>query len=126
MKDNNPEDSYFYEVLVETGPFMSHATTSNVEFILFGANEDSDVRRFTDPDRELFKKGAIDSFLMSVQYPLGELESLRIWQDNTGLGDMGAWYLMNVTVLDIQTGEKKRFIADQWLAIDRGTYEAIF
>ena len=30
---------------------------------------------------------------------------------------------MSITVKDIQTGERTRFIADQWLAVDRGEFE---
>jgi hypothetical protein len=36
---------------------------------------------------------------------------------------MSAWYLMCITVHDVQTGKVTRFVADQWLAIDRGTFE---
>ena len=28
IKDNDPEDKYLYEILVETGPFANHATSS--------------------------------------------------------------------------------------------------
>jgi len=38
-------------------------------------------------------------------------------------GEMSAWYLMCITVHDVQTGKINRFVADQWLAIDRGTFE---
>ena len=124
MKDNHPEDTYLYEVLVETGPLSSHATTSKVEFILSGDCDETDIRCLNDPDRELFKKGAIDSFLMSTPYPLGDLNYLRNWQDTTGLGGMGSWYLLSISVQDIQTGVITKFVADQWLAIDRGDFEA--
>ena len=46
-----------------------------------------------------------------------------MWTDSTGLGEMGAWYLLSMTVNDVQTGESFRFIADQWLAVDRGNYD---
>ena len=36
---------------------------------------------------------------------------------------MSAWYLLSILVHDIQTGEITRFVADQWLALDRGTFE---
>ena len=32
-------------------------------------------------------------------------------------------YLLSVLVHDVQTGIVTRFVANQWLAIDRGTYE---
>ena len=39
------------------------------------------------------------------------------------VGEMSAWYLLSVLVHDIQTGEVTRFVADQWLSVDRGTFE---
>ena len=36
---------------------------------------------------------------------------------------MSAWYLLSVLVHDVQTGEVTRFVADQWLSVDRGTFE---
>lgn len=123
MKDNHPEDLYMYEILVETGPLPWHSTSCKVEFILSGEDDETDVRCFSDPDRELFKPGAIDSFLMTTQYPLGDLRYMHVWTDSSGLGDKGSWYLMSVKVTDIQTGKRKKFICDRWLALDRGTYE---
>ena len=123
MRDNHPDDKYFYEILVETGPNDNHATTSNINFIISGSECDTEVRCFTDDERGIFKKGARDGFLMSVPHPLGNLDYLRIWTDSTGLGEMSAWYLLSILVHNIQTGEVVRFVADQWLAIDRGTFE---
>jgi polycystin 1 len=48
---------------------------------------------------------------------------MRVWSDSSGLGEMSAWYLMSLQVMDIQTGQVTLFVADQWLAIDRGTFE---
>ena len=44
-------------------------------------------RCFNDDERQLFKKGSRDGFLMSVAHPLGSLDYLRIWTDSSGLGD---------------------------------------
>ena len=123
MRDNHPNDKYLYEIVVETGPNDNHATTSTINFVLSGSECDTEVRCFNDDERILFKKGARDGFLMSVAHPLGSLEYFRVWTDSSGLGEMSAWYIMSITVHDVQTGELTRFIADQWLAIDRGTFE---
>lgn len=48
---------------------------------------------------------------------------MRIWIDNSGLGENGSWYLLSVTVMDVQTGHTNRFIADRWLAVDRGDFQ---
>ncbi len=123
MRDNNPEDMYMYEIIVETGPLSDHGTTSNVYFILTGDEEDTGQRCFTDDERKLFRPGALDPFIMTTQVPLGDLRQLNIWQDNIGLSDFGAWYLLSVTILDVQTGVKTKFIADQWLAMESHPYE---
>ena len=123
LADNHPDDKYLYEIVVETGPMSSHATSSKINFILSGDEEDSDVRLLNDPERETFKCGAVDSFLMSVPRPLGTLQYFRVWTDSSGLGEMSAWYLLGITVHDIQTGIITRFVADQWLAIDREPFE---
>ena len=123
MADNHPDDKYFYEITVETGPWASHATTSKISFILYGMEEESNVRQFNDPTRKIFKSGGVDSFLMSVPRPLGDLQFLRIWTDSSGLGEMSAWYLLGITIHDVQTGIITRFLPNQWLAIDRGTFE---
>jgi len=44
MRDNNPNDNYMYEIIVETGPKDNHATTANVNFIINGNDEDTEVR----------------------------------------------------------------------------------
>ena len=44
LSDNHPDDKYLYEIVVETGPMAAHATTSKVNFILTGDEEQTDVR----------------------------------------------------------------------------------
>ena len=80
-------------------------------------------RCFSDPDRRLFRSGGLDSFLLSTPRPLGAIQYIRLWTDSIGLGDEVAWYVLAVTATDVQTGERFRMVADQWLAVDRGTLE---
>ena len=119
MSDNLAEDHYFYEVIVQTGPMLSHGTESKVQFILTGEENETSIRTLSEPSMNFFKKGAEDTFLMSVDRPLGPLMYLRIWHDNSGLREMQPWHLSYVIIHDLQTGEKSRFFADKWLAIDR-------
>ena len=66
MKDNLSEDHYFYEIIVQTGPMLSHGTESKVQFIVTGEDNESQVRTLSDPTKNFFKKGSLDTFLMSV------------------------------------------------------------
>ena len=57
--------------------------------------------------------------------PLGHLQYIRIWHDNSGIREMQPWYLSYIIFQDIQTGEKFRFLADCWLAIDRADFSSV-
>ncbi len=66
LLDNHPEDTYFYEMLVETGPMANHGTTSNIYFILHGDDDHTGERCFTNPERDIFDVGTTDAFLVSL------------------------------------------------------------
>ena len=66
MLDNRPDDVYFYEILVQTGPMLSHGTNSKVQFILTGEDHETQVRTLSDPAKNFFKKGDLDAFLMTT------------------------------------------------------------
>ena len=94
VKDNLVEDHYFYEVpsripsktittspqvVVQTGNMLSHGTESKVQMILTGEENATQVRTLSDPEKpRFFKKGRLDSFLLSVDKPLGHLQYLQV------------------------------------------------
>ena len=118
LPDNDPRDTYMYEIVVYTG-FASHSgTSSEVRMVLTGGLDETSPRRLkdTEPGRRKFCRGNVDYFLLSVPQCLGKLKSLRIWHDNTGLDP--SWYLLRVMVHDVQTDNKTWFICDRWLAVE--------
>ncbi len=50
---------------------------------------------------------------------MGHLSYLRIWHDNSGIGNWGSWYLKEVTINDLQTKQKYHFICNKWLGVDQ-------
>lgn len=50
--------------------------------------------------------------------PLGALNYLHVWHDNSGKGKFASWYLRNVVVRDVQTDQKYIFIANRWFAVE--------
>ena len=50
--------------------------------------------------------------------PLGTLNYLHIWHDNSGKGPFASWYLRSVVVRDVQTDEKFIFICNRWFAVE--------
>ncbi|CAG0896667.1 unnamed protein product [Darwinula stevensoni] len=120
LPDNDPRDAYVYEILVSTGDKNLAATDSIVSFILSGEKEETPVRVFGKPTRRIFGKGSTDAFVMTTPRPLGNLNYLRIWHDNSGKGTNQSWFLNFLIVKDIQTGIEYEFIANAWFAVEKG------
>jgi hypothetical protein len=123
LPDNKMEDKYLYEILVLTGQGADSATDSKISFILSGEQDESDVRTFGGQDylkRRAFQSSQFDNFVMAVSRPMGNLNYLRIWHDNSGEGQNASWYLNFIVFRDLQTGEKYQFIANQWFAVEKG------
>jgi hypothetical protein len=78
------------------------------------------MRILNKDNQKVLQTSSIDSFIMSVKRPLGDLTYMRIWHDNSGKGDMASWYLKYIIVHDLQTREKFYFICENWLAVEKG------
>ena len=50
------------------------------------------------------------NYILSTETCLGPLTYLRIWHDNNGKGKQRSWFLDQVQLTDLQTGEK--YVAD--------------
>jgi len=50
--------------------------------------------------------GSIMNFILSTEGCLGPLTFLRIWHDNSGQGKLKGWFLDQIQITDLQTGEK--------------------
>ncbi|XP_077983292.1 polycystin-1-like protein 2 [Glandiceps talaboti] len=119
LVDNNEEECYLYEITVVTGIHSESATKSKIRFQVYGEDGDTEVRLLHDGQRELFLRGSVDRFLMSVPKSLGELLYIRIWHDNSGNGDYQSWYLTQFEMLDLQNNKRCYFLCDRWLAVDK-------
>jgi hypothetical protein len=47
------------------------------------------------------------------------MQYMRIWHDNSGLGDDASWFLKYIIVHDLQTRQKFYFICEDWLAVEK-------
>ncbi|XP_053465162.1 polycystic kidney disease protein 1-like 2 [Nycticebus coucang] len=118
LEDNDPFAQYHYLVTVYTGHRRGAATTSKVTLTLYGLNGESEPHYLSDPDTPVFERGGVDAFLLSTLFPLGELQSLRLWHDNSG--DRPSWYVSRVRVYDLAMDRKWYFLCNSWLSIDVG------
>ncbi|NXR16871.1 PK1L2 protein, partial [Cinclus mexicanus] len=118
LEDNDPFAQYRYLVTVFTGHRRGAATTSKVTLTLYGLDGESEPHHLKDPDTPVFERGGVDVFLLCTFFPLGELQSIRLWHDNSG--DSPSWYVNRVLVHDLAWDQKWYFLCNSWLAIDIG------
>lgn len=57
---------------------------------LLGSEGESDTHNLIDPNKPVFERGAVDVFLLTAPFPLGEVRNLRLQHDNSGGGP--SWY----------------------------------
>ncbi|XP_042692995.1 polycystic kidney disease protein 1-like 2 isoform X1 [Centrocercus urophasianus] len=118
LEDNDPFAQYRYLVTVFTGHRRGAATTSKVTLTLYGLEGESEPHHLTDPETPVFERGGVDVFLLCTLFPLGELQSIRLWHDNSG--DNPSWYVNRVLVHDLAWDQKWYFLCNSWLAVDIG------
>ncbi|KAM4833715.1 polycystin-1-like protein 2 [Thomomys bottae] len=118
LEDNDPFAQYHYLVTVYTGHRRGAATSAKVTITLYGLDGESEPHHLSDPDFPVFERGGVDVFLLSTLFPLGELQSLRLWHDNSG--DQPSWYVSQVLVYDPVVDQKWYFLCNSWLSIDIG------
>ena len=119
LPDNHPNDEYLYEIIVFTGQRKNSGTKSNVYFVLHGNEDETNIRTFADPNREILQRGGIDAFLLSVPKCLGLLNCIRIWHNNSGKGSCSSWFLKYLIIRDLQTMETFHFLCQKWLAVEQ-------
>ena len=49
---------------------------------------------------------------------MGNLSFIRIWHDNSGIGNYASWYLGVIVIRDMQTKEIFQFVNNRWLAVE--------
>nr|XP_056718331.1 polycystic kidney disease protein 1-like 2 [Euleptes europaea] len=118
LTDNDPFAQYRYLVTIFTGHRRGAATTAQVTLTLYGQEGESEPHHLVDPEMLVFERGGVDVFLLCTLFPLGELQSIRLWHDNSG--DSPSWYVNRVLVHDVATDQKWYFLCNSWLAIDVG------
>uniref|UniRef100_A0A672I0K4 Polycystic kidney disease 1 like 2a n=1 Tax=Salarias fasciatus TaxID=181472 RepID=A0A672I0K4_SALFA len=116
LEDNDPLAEYRYMLSVSTGHRHGASTSSQVTITLLGTEGESEPHHLTDSEKPVFERGGLDMFLLTTHFSLGDLQSIRLWHDNSG--DHPAWYVNKVMVQDLESGQKWHFLCNSWLAVD--------
>ncbi|KAJ8417701.1 hypothetical protein AAFF_G00225440 [Aldrovandia affinis] len=120
LEDNDPLAQYRYMLTINTGHRRGASTSAQVAVTLLGTEGESEPHHLTDPDKPVFERGGMDVFLLTTPFSLGELQTIRLWHDNSGAHP--AWYVDKVMVQDLETGQKWYFLCNSWMAVDMGDF----
>jgi len=107
-----------YLITVVTGDKTGAGTDANVYLTLYGEKGNSTELFLDNPNRNDFERNQTDTFTIppSQVGDLGAIRRIYLRHDNSGFAP--GWYVASVTVTNIATGEKYRFIFNRWLATD--------
>jgi len=107
-----------YLITVVTGDKLGAGTDANVYLTLYGEKGNSTELFLDNPNRNDFERNQTDTFTIppSQVGDLGAIRRIYLRHDNSGTAP--GWYVASVTVTNIATGEKYRFIFNRWLATD--------
>jgi hypothetical protein len=119
--ENNPNDLYFYEMIVVTGGRRDAGTRSTVQFNIHGHLSDVVERKLESESKngKILQRGSFNTFVFSTHRPLGVPYFIRIWHDNRGPGRHASWFLKYIILHDLQSREKFTFSCENWLAVDK-------
>ena len=120
LPDNKVKEKYLYEITIKTGPDKDASCDSNKRFVVSGEYGDTEVRVLPSANSFLYRRFSTNQFVMAVPKPLGHINYLRIFHDNSGEPPLDSWQLEMVTFRDLQTNKKYIFDINDWLALDRG------
>uniref|UniRef100_A0A8P4GNN8 Polycystic kidney disease protein 1-like 2 n=1 Tax=Dicentrarchus labrax TaxID=13489 RepID=A0A8P4GNN8_DICLA len=124
LEDNDPLAEYRYMLNFSTGHRHGASTSSQVTITLQGTEGESEPHHLTDSEKPVFERGGVDMFLLTTHFSLGDLQSIRLWHDNSGAHP--AWYGLEVKTAVVKC--KWHFLCNSWLAVDVGecTLDKVF
>lgn len=106
-----------YRVQIRTGDMLRAGTNARVFLTLQGSRGDSPEYYLNDPGND-FRQGKTDTFLLRHAWELGELHTLRVRHDNSGL--LPEWYLCDIRVELEGSGKSWYFPCERWLDKKKG------
>ncbi|CAF4464910.1 unnamed protein product, partial [Adineta steineri] len=92
LRDNYKDDHYYYRIVVFTGYRKNSGTKSKIYFKVVGDRGETNVRIFSNETHQIFQRGQIDTFIMTVPKSLGSLHYIHIWHDNQNNQSSSSWF----------------------------------
>ena len=116
---SSKDSVYQYKASISTGAWRNSGTSARVCMILYGTDASSGVIELSctrEESRKLFSRGNTDTFLFTVDQPIGSLVKIRIGHDNSG--EDPSWFLNEISITDIQANSRWKFPCYRWLGLE--------
>jgi hypothetical protein len=110
----------YYDIEIKTGNIENAGTNAKVYVQLKGKKGTSNNFYFNTV-KDDFEKNSITKDRFFVDEHLGEIEEVIIRHDNTG--NKPGWFVEYVKITESQTNNRKKFICNNWLAVNVGDYK---
>ena len=104
-----------YTITLKTGCLENAGTDADVFIILFGTNGKSENRRLDTKHFNDRERCQTDYYRIHTDDDLGDLVLVRIWHNNAN--EKPGWFLEEVKVKNLRTGEIWNFPCGKWLAL---------
>ncbi|XP_078693782.1 polycystin-1-like protein 2 [Branchiostoma floridae x Branchiostoma belcheri] len=114
-----PGADYVYVVCVRTGTQPDAGTASMVGLIITGSAGRTPMVTL-NPDGMILPRGGDTYHIMSTPSSIGQLQSVQVWHDGSGRGNMESLFIDNIKVWDIQTSQGFYFPCNAWLSSSKG------
>lgn len=100
--------------------WVGSGTTANVGMIICGEELHSEQIILNDlsSKKRFFARASVNTFTVSLPGSLGPLYKLKVWHDNSG--ESPGWFLREFVITDLQSQEQWHFLANRWLAVEKG------
>ncbi|XP_019614562.1 PREDICTED: LOW QUALITY PROTEIN: uncharacterized protein LOC109462448 [Branchiostoma belcheri] len=114
-----PGAEYVYVVCVRTGTQPDAGTASVVGLMVTGADGRTPMVTL-NPDGLVLARGGDTYHIMSTPSSIGQIQSVQVWHDGSGKGNMESLFIDNIKVWDIQTSQGFYFPCNAWLSSSKG------
>ncbi|XP_078667352.1 polycystin-1-like protein 2 [Branchiostoma floridae x Branchiostoma belcheri] len=114
-----PGADYVYVVCVRTGTQPDAGTASVVGLMVTGSAGRTPMATL-NPHGLVLARGGDTYHIMSTPSSIGQLQSVQVWHDGSGEGNMESLFIDNIKVWDTQTSQGFYFPCNAWLSSSKG------
>ncbi|KAK3715213.1 hypothetical protein QZH41_018320, partial [Actinostola sp. cb2023] len=119
LLDETKHNKKTYKISIQTGLWLGSGTTASVGLIIHGIDQSIPIYfKNNDHNKQLFARGSVNTYWVTVSEDIGEVFKLRIWHNNAG--NNPSWFVNDIVINDESESSQWVFLVNRWLAVDKG------